>query len=583
MSRILLFILPWLIHSFAEPPSLIEVDQLIYEQLDQKGVSDVFVIMRDQADVTYSKTLRSKSEKGRYVFATLSEHATISQESIRRWLQNQKVSYVPFLIANGLFLRVDESLLNKLLQRDDIRSIAANPKIPLSPVNDASVLREKTLGAWGLSRVQADSVWLMGFEGEGVVIGGQDTGYEFENPAINSKYRGFQSNGSYIHDYNWHDAIHQIDSMHGDSIILPENNPCGLDAQEPCDDHNHGTHTMGTMLGETDAEIIGLAPKATWMGCRCMERGYGTPLTYLECFEWFLAPTDLNGLNPDPDMAPHVINNSWGCPPKEGCNASNFDLLDLAVENLRAAGVVVVVSAGNSGRSGCGTVDDPPGMYAGSLTIGATDINDSIAAFSSRGPVIVDGSNRAKPDLSAPGVGIRSVVRGGSFATWSGTSMAGPHVAGAVALLISAVPDLSGQVEEIENLLKRTALPLTTFETCGNIPGDQIPNLTFGYGRINIYEAVQDALAQYSSSHQKSLGNIQIYPNPGRSVLNLEWESGMDIQRIKVMDALGITREVYSNFHANRITLNTDNWNPGIYWIQLNHGNRHQTIKYIKL
>ena len=100
-----------------------------------------------------------------------------------------------------------------------------------------------------------------------------------------------------------------------------------------------------------------------------MERGYGTPVTYLECFEWFLAPTDGNGLDPRPELAPHVINNSWVCPPSEGCDP---DSLRTIVENTRAAGIVVVASAGNSG-SECGSVEYPPAIYAAAFSVGATD------------------------------------------------------------------------------------------------------------------------------------------------------------------------------------------------------------------
>lgn len=128
----------------------------------------------------------------------------------------------------------------------------------------------------------------------------------------------------------------------------------------PCDDDKHGTHTMGTMVGEDDENSIGVAPEAKWIACRNMDRGWGQPSTYMECFEWFLAPYDLEGENADPDKAPHVINNSWFCSVEEGCNPSNFILMEEIVKNLKASGVVVVVSAGNSGGSGCGSVTGPP-------------------------------------------------------------------------------------------------------------------------------------------------------------------------------------------------------------------------------
>jgi uncharacterized repeat protein (TIGR01451 family) len=163
------------------------------------------------------------------------------------------------------------------------------------------------------------------------------------------------------------------------------------------------------------------------------------------------------------------------------------------VDNVRTAGILTVQSAGNSGPS-CSTISSPAGIYDASFTIGATDNNDLIASFSSRGPVTVDGSNRQKPDVSAPGVSIFSTQPGGGFRYASGTSMAAPHVAGMAALLLSARPDLRGQVDLIEAFIRQGARPLTTSQICGGVPGSQIPNNTYGWGRIDALQSVTDAL-----------------------------------------------------------------------------------------
>ena len=140
------------------------------------------------------------------------------------------------------------------------------------------------------------------------------------------------------HNYNWHDSIHSGGGS------------CGADSPAPCDDFGHGTHTMGTMVGDDGGtNKIGVAPRRKWIGCRNMDQGVGTPATYTECFQWFIAPTDLPNQNPDPSKAPHVINNSWGCPPSEGC--TDPTVLQTVVENTRAAGIEVVVSAGNAGSA----------------------------------------------------------------------------------------------------------------------------------------------------------------------------------------------------------------------------------------
>jgi subtilisin family serine protease len=162
------------------------------------------------------------------------------------------------------------------------------------------------------------------------------------------------------------------------------------------------------------------------------------------------------------------------------------------VNSTRAAGIVVVVSAGNTGANGCGSVDYPPAIYDSSFTVGATDSSDNITDFSSRGPADHTNTNLPKPDISAPGQGIRSSIPGGGYVSLNGTSMAAPHVSGLVALLLSARPYLTGQVSAIETQIEWNALPRTTTEDCGGVPGSQIPNNTYGWGRIDALKTIFD-------------------------------------------------------------------------------------------
>ena len=184
---------------------------------------------------------------------------------------------------------------------------------------------------------------------------------------------------------------------------------------------------MGTVLGDDGgSNQVGMAPQAKWIGCRNMDGGAGTPATYLECFQFFLAPTRLDGSSPDPTKAPDVTNNSWGCPTSEGCS---WDTLQTAVDNQKAAGIMTVASAGNSGSS-CNTVTDPPALYLSAYTVGSTTSSDSMSYFSSRG--YATGTNAMKPEIVAPGSGVRSAYNSSdsAYTTMDGTSMAGPHVAG---------------------------------------------------------------------------------------------------------------------------------------------------------
>ena len=317
----------------------------------------------------------------------------------------------------------------------------------------------------------------MGYRGQGIVIGGQDTGYAWAHPALKRHYRGWDGSEA-SHDYNWHDAIHEA------------NGSCPADSTEPCDDHGHGTHTMGIALGDDGGtHQIGVAPAAQWIGCRDMNAGTGSPATYLECFEFFLAPYPIGGSpdEGDPALAPDITTNSWACPPEEGCDA---ETLKAAVAAERAAGIFTIVAAGNSG-SGCSTVSDPPAIYADAFTIGATGrTDDALASFSSRGPVTVDESGRRKPDLTAPGVSINSAYPSDGYATMSGTSMATPHVAGATALLWSAAPYLRAHLTATTYVLTATAVPIPA-TACSS---EGVPNNLYGWGRVDVHHAVTMAL-----------------------------------------------------------------------------------------
>jgi serine protease AprX len=443
------------------------------------------IVMRDRADLSGAEKLTDRGERRRFVYEALRSTADASQGDLLRHLRAAGVPHRAFWLVNMVGVEGDRTLAEDLAKRSDVSFAAADRPVPLSPLPGPepgiSPFAASAVEA-SLEQVRATDVWTLGYTGQGIVVGIADTGVAWEHPALKARYRGFDG-ASVSHPYNWHDAVH--DAGPG--------NRCGSNSPFPCDDNNHGTHVTGTAVGTDGGEnAIGVAPGARWIGCRNMDANLGTPARYTECFEFFVAPTDSNGQNPRPDLGADVISNSWGCPEFEGC--TDPDVLRAVVENTRAAGLFVSVAAGNEG-SACSTVSTVPSFYEASFSVGAVSALDTIASFSSRGPVTVDGSNRIKPDLVAPGVSIRSSVPGDGYSHLSGTSMATPHVSGAVALLWSAAPWLAGRVVETENLLRSTAVHLTSDEQCGGIPGTSIPNPIFGWGRLDVGAAVTSALS----------------------------------------------------------------------------------------
>lgn len=448
----------------------------------QTSTVDIIIYLKDQADLSVASTLRAKSDKGDYVYDALKAKADITQAPLITLLQNNGTPYKSYWITNMIHAQVDAALLQQLAKHDDVAFIYDNTAMQLEEPIVSRAPSITTAIEPGVSKINAPVAWSMGIKGNGIVIGGQDTGYMWDHVALKEKYRGWDGTNA-DHNYNWHDAITSGIS-----------NPCGFNSPIPCDDNSHGTHTMGTMVGDDGmGNQIGVAPDAKWIGCRNMDSGNGTLITYMSCFQWFIAPTDLSNNNPNPALAPHVINNSWACPLSEGCNISNFAVMESAINATHSAGIIVVASAGNSGSS-CNSINTPPAMFANSFTVGATYNSDIIAPFSSRGLVTVDGSNLRKPDVTAPGVNVRSSNLNHTFGYKSGTSMAGPHVAGTVALILDANPSLIGWPDMVAQLLQETAVPLTTTDGCGGDTTTTVPNNTYGYGRIDAGAAVQKAL-----------------------------------------------------------------------------------------
>ena len=441
--------------------------------------AEFMVVLADQADLSGAAALNTKGEKGRFVHDALLNKSQTTQTAILQWLRERGIEYRSFYIVNAILVKGNQEIAETLAARPDVARVEGNPEIrnllpQPGPTEEAPSLPSAPATVEpGIVYTNAPSVWAEGFTGQNIVIGSADTGVRWTHNALKPHYRGWDGVTAH-HDFNWHDSIHT-----GGGI-------CGPNSPVPCDDFFHGSHTTGTAIGDDGAgNQIGMAPGAKWIACRNMDQGVGTPARYIECMQFFLAPTPVGGGTGDPTKAPDVTINSWGCPTSEGCSVNT---LQSAVEAQAAAGIMMVVAAGNAGSS-CSTTVDPPSFYAASFTVGALNTGtDTIASFSSRGPVTVDGSNRIKPDITAPGTNTRSASNSSdtAYTFASGTSMATPHIAGAVALLWSAHPELQHQIDASRTLLDTTTHVISSTQ-CG-LAGP--PNNVYGWGRVDILAAV---------------------------------------------------------------------------------------------
>lgn len=442
------------------------------------GLTTFFVLLHEQPDLSAAYRIADWGERGWFVYRTLTEHANRTQREIRALLDARGTSYEPLWIVNGLIVRGN---------RDDLRALAAREEVALLRADRVMSLHDEQAGmgqattvsgcepdergiCWNILQVGADRVWSdFGVSGQGITVGSMDSGVNYTHHALYQQYRGYQDRDQYQHEYNWYDAVHGTPT--------------------PVDLEDHGSHTMGTIVGRGDGTpehpAIGVAPGARWISARICETTTCRESDILAAAQWMLAPTDALGKHPRPDLRPHVVNNSWST--GEG-GAKNF--VDF-VTAWRAAGIFPVFAAGNSSsHETCGSIASP-GDYDTVVAVGATEKNGLIAPYSRFGP---SERGTIKPDLVAPGSSIVSALTGtnDSYGVMNGTSMATPHVAGAVALIWSANPSLIGNYEATYSILTTSATPRTGDErfSLPNCNTNQSPNNIYGHGFLNTYRAV---------------------------------------------------------------------------------------------
>ncbi|MFC4007107.1 S8 family serine peptidase [Nonomuraea purpurea] len=438
-------------------PDPVKIDSTVQAQLARDDKATFWVRMKGAADLSRARRAVTKDDKAELVFEAKTAQADSSQAGLRKLLDSHQADYTSYWIVNAMRVTAGEKLAAEIAALPEVESIEPVRTLTLPKPIVGKAENKTNAVEWNIDRVGAPRVWSeLGNRGEGIVIAHIDSGAQFDHPDLAASYRGRNQDGSYSHDYNWFDPA----------------GVCPTDA--PCDNNGHGTHVMGTMAG---ANGIGVAPGAKWIAAKGCELNTCTDASLLAAGQWILAPTDLNGQNPRPDLAPDIVNNSWG--------GDGFDpWYKPTVEAWVAAGIFPAFAIGNEGPA-CDTAGSP-GQYVISYAAGGFDVNNALYNRSSKGE---GEGGETKPNISAPAVNVRSSTPGNTYASYTGTSMASPHVAATVALIWSGSPGLQNEVEATRPLLDSTAIDVDD-TSCGGTATD---NNVWGEGRLDTFAAVQAA------------------------------------------------------------------------------------------
>ncbi|KYK23584.1 hypothetical protein AYK21_02305 [Thermoplasmatales archaeon SG8-52-2] len=437
----------------------------------------VLVYLDDQVDLESITNHLDKQDaslqlRHETVVVELQKTASESQTDIVKYLNELKSqdlveNYRCFWIRNIISVYTYQHIADQIAKRDDVLKVYPNYIIEhigtVEKKNENEPLSDRDVEI-GLEEIRVPEVWDMGITGKGVLVATIDTGVDGDHPALASRWAGVADP-----KYEGHPEWAWLDSYAGNNDF-------------PFDYSNHGTHTMGTVCGGSPGDQIGVAPDALWISAGWDYDGV-TQFTedMIEAFQWLADPDG----NPETNWdVPDVCSNSWGLSDAFGvpdCDETFWSYLDAC----EAAGIVIIFSAGNEGSEGLRRPADRATDDYRCFAVAAVDANDPnwpIADFSSRGPTVCtpNGDEAIKPDIAAPGVSVRSSVPGGGYDSFSGTSMASPHVNGVVALMRQAAPNMS--VDNIKEIIFQTAYDL----------GESGEDNTYGWGMIDAYEAIMN-------------------------------------------------------------------------------------------
>ena len=452
---------------FAEEMDLAKAGDEIHGLVFLADALDPMSVAEDLSDKGHTLAVRHEA-----VIRGLMDKASDTQYEILQALDaydSRSVKRVrSFWIANAIEVLATKSVFEKLVKSPQIAVIRAVPPLELiEPVHTAPSDAAPKGIENGIADTRAPEVWALGYEGATAIVCDVDTGAQGDHPAFGDRWLGLFGVPA---DQAWYDPVTQTTF--------------------PFDAGSHGTHTLGTMIGDDgQGNQIGMAPKARWIAAGVIDR-VSIGQTLVDAFAAFEWAADPDGNPSTFDDVPDVINNSWGYRSEWGYPVCD-DFMWPVIDAVEAAGAVVVFAAGNEGSSGLRIPGNRISTDVNVFSVGALKQNGTkIASFSSKGPSDCDGQT-IKPEVSAIGDNVRSSIPNNNYSTMSGTSMATPHVAGAVALLRDAVPE--SLPVEIKMALYETAVDL----------GPAGEDNTFGKGKIDVYAAVQYLIANVNCDYDQ--------------------------------------------------------------------------------
>lgn len=457
-----LFFIAFLAVPFADAVIIDPALSAIVEKTNPNELVPIIIHLSDKVKVNDIK-FKVQKEGRSGVIKSLREKAAKTQGPVMDFLKIKGAKAIkPFWITNAIATSLPAGVIEELKSFPGIEKLTYDLLVTLPPITTGT----SALPTWNISKIRAPELWNLGYRGEGIVVANMDTGVDLNHPDLQTKWRGGTN--------SWFDP-------HNEHLM-------------PYDKIGHGTATMGIMVGgDNSGYAIGVAPDAKWIAVKIFnDSGSATYSTIHQGFQWILDPDN----NPDTDDAPDVLNNSWGFRSPNQCDTEFQD--DISV--LKASNIFVVFSGGNYNTNPPSPSSISPANNSGVFSVGATDVNDNIANFSSRGPSACD--NSIFPIVVAPGVNIYTTDLYSSYKSFSGTSFSAPHVAGAAALILNALRGLG--VEELEAGLINSARDLGTIG----------PDNDYGYGIIDVFKALAHLLGVQTYTVNATAGTGgSIYPS----------------------------------------------------------------------